>query len=121
MKREDEIDAERIRQHAYELWQQDGCPEGRDQEYWYRAEAALTREAGAGLETVPSGDGAGVASSAADTETTSTSGKRSRGAKMAGQGEDTASATTPEAGQERAGSQRATYDEERRTRKKSEG
>jgi hypothetical protein len=33
MEREDEI-----RQAAYELWEKEGCPQGRDCEHWYLAE-----------------------------------------------------------------------------------
>jgi hypothetical protein len=29
----------RIRQHAYQLWQKHGCPEGRDEEFWRQAKA----------------------------------------------------------------------------------
>ncbi len=32
---------EQIRQRAYELYEQDGRQEGRDQEYWLRAEAEI--------------------------------------------------------------------------------
>jgi hypothetical protein len=32
---------EQIRQHAFELWQAAGCPENREQEFWYRAEREL--------------------------------------------------------------------------------
>ncbi len=32
---------ERIRQRAYELYEQEGRQEGRDQEYWFRAEAEI--------------------------------------------------------------------------------
>ena len=32
---------ERIRQRAYELYEQEGRQEGRDQEYWFRAEAEV--------------------------------------------------------------------------------
>ncbi|HVP42899.1 MAG TPA: DUF2934 domain-containing protein [Terriglobales bacterium] len=32
---------DRIRQRAYELYEQDGRQEGRDQEYWFRAEAEV--------------------------------------------------------------------------------
>lgn len=35
-----------IRDRAYALWEQDGSPEGRDLEYWQRAERELTEEAG---------------------------------------------------------------------------
>ena len=31
--------AHRIRERAYRLWEADGRPEGREQEYWERAEA----------------------------------------------------------------------------------
>jgi hypothetical protein len=30
-----------ISNHAYRLWEKDGRPEGRDQEYWFRAEAEM--------------------------------------------------------------------------------
>jgi Protein of unknown function (DUF2934) len=32
---------DRIRQRAYELYEQEGRQEGRDQEYWFRAEAEV--------------------------------------------------------------------------------
>ena len=32
----------RIRERAYHLWEADGCPEGRAQEYWERAQHRLT-------------------------------------------------------------------------------
>ena len=32
---------ERIRQRAYELYEQEGRQDGRDQEYWFRAEAEI--------------------------------------------------------------------------------
>ena len=34
----------RIRERAYHLWQADGCPEGRAQEYWERAQASINDE-----------------------------------------------------------------------------
>jgi hypothetical protein len=34
-----------IRSRAYALWQQDGSPEGREQEFWSRAERELAEEA----------------------------------------------------------------------------
>ena len=37
---------ERIAARAYELWQANGCPEGRDAEYWYQAERELRARAG---------------------------------------------------------------------------
>jgi len=36
--------AERVRQTAYFLWQQDGAPEGRAMEYWLRAKEMHQRE-----------------------------------------------------------------------------
>lgn len=33
---------EEIREAAYHMWIDDGAPEGEDQAYWFRAEAALT-------------------------------------------------------------------------------
>ena len=35
-----------IRARAYALWEQDGSPEGRDIDYWHRAERELSEEAG---------------------------------------------------------------------------
>lgn len=35
-----------IRDRAYALWIDDGSPEGRDDEYWYRAERELSEETG---------------------------------------------------------------------------
>jgi hypothetical protein len=37
---------DRIRQRAYRLWQDDGSPEGRADEYWGRAEAQIDAEGG---------------------------------------------------------------------------
>lgn len=34
-------DVDAIRHRAYQLWNEDGCPEGRAVEYWLRAEAEL--------------------------------------------------------------------------------
>lgn len=50
-----EKDVDRIRERAYELWQQDGCPDGRSLEYWLRAEADLagTTDAAAGAAAEP--------------------------------------------------------------------
>lgn len=42
---------QRIRERAYHLWQEDGCPHGRDVEYWERASEldAMAQSAGSGL------------------------------------------------------------------------
>ena len=37
----DEGHEERVRRRAYELWEQDGSPHGKHDDYWLRAEAEL--------------------------------------------------------------------------------
>jgi len=39
-------DSSAVRQRAYELWEQDGRPEGREVDYWLMAEAELSRGSG---------------------------------------------------------------------------
>ena len=34
---------ERIQRRAYELWEREGRPEGRDHAHWYQAELEITR------------------------------------------------------------------------------
>jgi BRCT domain type II-containing protein len=36
------IDQDKVRARAFEIWQAEGCPEGRDMEHWIRAEVELT-------------------------------------------------------------------------------
>jgi len=43
---------EEIALHAFFAWEKDGCPQGRDQEYWLAAEAAL-RASRTALAQVP--------------------------------------------------------------------
>jgi hypothetical protein len=59
---ENMMDLERIRQRAYELWQQEGQPEGKQQEHWDQAVREITGnpdqsgaqlDSGADGETVP--------------------------------------------------------------------
>jgi hypothetical protein len=33
---------QRIREHAFQLWREAGCPEGRAEEFWLRAEQVET-------------------------------------------------------------------------------
>lgn len=40
-----ELDHEKIRVIAYELWERDGAPDGRDDEYWHAAVKLLSDEA----------------------------------------------------------------------------
>jgi Protein of unknown function (DUF2934) len=49
---------ERIRRKAYLLWEADGGPHGRDQEFWERAEflVRLEDDKGAGLQPNPLAD-----------------------------------------------------------------
>lgn len=35
---------ERIRKRAYQLWEEDGGPEGRAEEYWHRARQLIDQE-----------------------------------------------------------------------------
>jgi hypothetical protein len=39
-----ELEEQRIRERAYELWQQDGAPEGRADEYWEKAQRQVLAE-----------------------------------------------------------------------------
>ena len=53
------MDLERIRQRAYELWQQEGQPEGKQQEHWDRAVREITGnpdQSGAQLDSGADGD-----------------------------------------------------------------
>ena len=36
---------ERIRKRAYQLWEEDGAPEGKAEEYWHRARQLIDQEA----------------------------------------------------------------------------
>lgn len=38
------IEESKIRQRAYELWEEDACPEGSEQIYWRRAQEELETE-----------------------------------------------------------------------------
>lgn len=54
-----------IREQAYYLWEQDGRPFGRDNEYWHRAMVALTEKSDADRLTQPAPKRARVATSSA--------------------------------------------------------
>ena len=47
----------RIRERAYHLWEADGRPEGRAQDYWERAKASISNEDSE--KRAPSGTGNG--------------------------------------------------------------
>lgn len=38
------VDADRIRQRAYDIWIAEGCPAGKDAEHWDRAKRELASE-----------------------------------------------------------------------------
>ncbi|MGR3463774.1 DUF2934 domain-containing protein [Limimaricola sp.] len=44
---------ERIRQRAYDLWQREGAPEGRDQDHWHEAVAQIDAEDATGADVAP--------------------------------------------------------------------
>lgn len=48
---------ERIRAIAYSLWQEEGCPDGRDQEHWLKACALVDAEAVADPDWLQRTDG----------------------------------------------------------------
>lgn len=39
----DEVTEQRIRERAFQLWQDAGCPEGRADEFWHLAKEAETK------------------------------------------------------------------------------
>ena len=41
---------QRITERARQLWEEDGCPDGRDMEYWLKAEEELAPHSVAGEE-----------------------------------------------------------------------
>lgn len=38
-----DTERDRIRWRAHALWREDGCPQGRDREYWERAELEILK------------------------------------------------------------------------------
>lgn len=38
------VQAEEIAARAYKIWQQQGCPEGREQQHWSQAEQEIIRD-----------------------------------------------------------------------------
>ncbi|MFT6533255.1 MAG: hypothetical protein ACJASC_002816 [Limimaricola cinnabarinus] len=44
---------ERIRQRAYDLWQNEGAPEGRDQDHWHEAAAQIDAEEATDNDVAP--------------------------------------------------------------------
>jgi hypothetical protein len=125
------VDVDRIRQRAYELWEQDGCPEGRDMEYWFRAEADLAGTGGSDLGSPHAGgvEGGGARSEpdlAPLDEPGRAAPKRARApakapTKKAAEGSGKAAGSRKPAGGDTAAADRSDYVQQRRTRKKAEG
>lgn len=44
---------ERIRQHAYRIWQEEGTPDGQARRHWEMAEELVAQEEGVSLTTEP--------------------------------------------------------------------
>jgi hypothetical protein len=44
---------QRIRERAYHLWEEDGCPNGRETEFWERARELIGMEDSAGAGLLP--------------------------------------------------------------------
>ena len=53
------VDTDRIRQRAYEIWIADGCPAGKEVEHWKRAEQELFAETNDVGTTETGGNGQG--------------------------------------------------------------
>jgi hypothetical protein len=115
------MDADRIRQRAFELWERDGRPEGRDMDYWFRAEVELAGEDASGLETPPAAAGAPSRRPGARSEPdVGSPGKagasRPRGQDATGGGKKGAVSRESALAEERG-----EYVQQRRSRKKAEG
>lgn len=71
---DDQKEHDRIRRRAYEIWEREGSPEGRAEEFWERAETSI------GAEDAQSADGGKAASgdtTAAQNESERDAGKQS--------------------------------------------
>jgi Protein of unknown function (DUF2934) len=100
--------ADLIRQRAYQLWDSDGRPEGRDLEYWLRAEESLALEGTAG-RTNPALGATGLNEPVPDNfDVAAIETGTSAAERVANQPDES------------AGGDRASYVQQRRTRKKAE-
>ena len=115
------VEVERIRDRAYQLWEQDGCPEGRDLDYWYKAEAELHGEGASCLESPSGGStadrpaGASEGGIASPGEPSPEQVAQGRGNRRSGAMQGTAAETEGRTGAA------AEYGLQKRTRKKAEG
>lgn len=108
-----------IRERAYRLWQEEGCPEGRSVEYWLRAEADL---AGSGAYGTGPGHGTGLAEAPPPPMDEPAAGvaPARRPPRRAAKGEPAAAATAA-AAPDAVGGARATPVQQKRARRKAEG
>lgn len=97
---------EKIRQRAYEIWQREGRPSGRDRDHWSQAQAEITREereGNPGATSAMGGNGGGQpqpsASSVADAssgeEVSRRGGRRGRKPKAEGEAPKRRTTTRP--------------------------
>jgi hypothetical protein len=120
-KQTEPVDADRIRQRAFELWEQDGRPEGRDTEYWFRAEAELAGQGASGLEAPAAGGASSADTGARGEPDVAAPGNKAGASRSRGQGA-TGGAKKDAARKETAlAEERGEYVQQRRSRKKAEG
>jgi hypothetical protein len=50
------VSEEEVRQRSYEIWQREGCPDGKADEHWFRAKAELEAECQAAIFPWGGGD-----------------------------------------------------------------
>lgn len=68
---------ERIRLRAYEIWEREGRPEGREAEHWDRARSEIEAESGARTQAVPAARVLGAAPTANEVASRDPSGRGS--------------------------------------------
>lgn len=63
---EDQKEQDRIRRRAYEIWEREGSPDGRAEEFWEQAKTSLEEEDAQGTVVTPAvaSEGAAVSSAA---------------------------------------------------------
>ena len=116
------VTVDQIRERAYELWQADGCPEGRELDYWLRAEAELKGDASAGGSAEGAAGGSGEADSTPMDEPKTPRPARPRKAKTGKSAESGAAPTgAAAAGAAEEADGRGGYVQQKRTRRKAEG
>ena len=69
---------QRIRERAYRLWEQEGCPDGREHEHWHQAASEVASE-----DSLADSDGAAALSTSAETRASGFDGQTKRRASPA--------------------------------------